>query len=110
MDPATATAAVVVLRFAVGFALVLSSSSKPDHMSSLKWSGDEPGVAKIAAASRKLVDEHSLFLQEFDGDIKQNDKNIEELHGVIAQKDKKIEELQGRKGTRRVKSLRKPSR
>ena len=73
-----------------------SSSRDPDHMpwSGLKWSGNEPGVARIAAASRKLVDEQALLLKELDDDIKQKDKKIEELHGVIAQKDKKIEELE----------------
>ena len=51
-------------------------------------------MARIAAASRKLVDEQALLLKELDDDIKQKDKKIEELHGVIAQKDKKIEELE----------------
>ena len=72
-----------------------SSSRDPDHMpwSGLKWSGNEPGVARIAAASRKLVDEQALLLKELDDGIKLKDKKIEELEKAIALKDKKNENI-----------------
>jgi DNA repair exonuclease SbcCD ATPase subunit len=88
--------------------------ANPDHMpwSSLKWTGDEPGVAKIAAESRRQMDEQSRIylygrLKDVEKELADKDKMIEELtqelNGTqkllkdareqLADKDKMIEEL-----------------
>jgi hypothetical protein len=60
--------------------------ANPDHMpwSSLKWTGDEPGVAKIAAESRRQMDEQSRIylygrLKDVEKELADKDNMIEEL-------------------------------
>jgi hypothetical protein len=60
--------------------------ANPDHMpwSSLKWTGDEPGVAKIAAESRRQMDEQSRIylygrLKDVEKELADKDNMIDEL-------------------------------
>ena len=60
--------------------------ANPDHMpwSSLKWTGNEPGVANIAAESRRRMDEQSRIylygrLKDVEKELADKDNMIEEL-------------------------------